>query len=107
MSQPFGMGREAATHRFDQRPRDGETDTGPAVLACARLVDPIEAIEQVRQRVRRDARRVARQALAGVIRAKGGRRESDFVRLFDGHTKLRRATLNLAKATPPGPRQEG
>ena len=48
-----------------------------------------------------------RRALAGVIRAKGGRRESDFVRLFDGHTKLRRATLDLAKATPPGPRQEG
>ena len=39
-----------------------------------------------------------RRALAGVIWAKGGRRESDFVRLFDGHERLRRATLDLARA---------
>jgi hypothetical protein len=41
-----------------------------------------------------------RRALASVIRAKGGRRESDFVRLFDGHTRLRRAVLDLAKTLP-------
>lgn len=41
-----------------------------------------------------------RRALARVIRAKGGRRESDFVRLFDGHARLRRAVLDLAKALP-------
>lgn len=37
-----------------------------------------------------------KRALVKVIRAKGGRRESDFVRLFDGHRRLRRAVLKLA-----------
>lgn len=37
-----------------------------------------------------------RRALAGVIRAKGGRRESEFVRKFDAHRKLRRAIRKLA-----------
>jgi hypothetical protein len=37
------------------------------------------------------------RALAAVIRAKGGRRESDFVRLFDAHRKLRKAVAALAK----------
>jgi hypothetical protein len=40
-----------------------------------------------------------RRALVSVVRAKGGRRESDFVRLFDGHVRLRRAILDLAR--PP------
>jgi hypothetical protein len=38
-----------------------------------------------------------KRALLAVIRAKGGRRESDFVRLFDAHPKLRRAIAALAK----------
>jgi hypothetical protein len=38
-----------------------------------------------------------RRALARVILAKGGRREADFVRLFDRHRKLRRAILKLAE----------
>jgi hypothetical protein len=38
-----------------------------------------------------------KRALAAVVRAKGGRRESDFVRLFDAHRKLRRAIVALAK----------
>ncbi|MEO8586699.1 MAG: hypothetical protein ABI584_11100 [Acidobacteriota bacterium] len=37
-----------------------------------------------------------KRALAAVIRAKGGRHESDFVRLFDAHVKLRRAIAKLA-----------
>ncbi len=37
-----------------------------------------------------------KRALAAVVRAKGGRRESDYVRLFDRHSKLRRAILRLA-----------
>ena len=37
-----------------------------------------------------------RRALVAVVRAKGGRRESDFVRLFDRHRALRRAVLQLA-----------
>ena len=38
-----------------------------------------------------------KRALLAVIRAKGGRRESDFVRLFDAHRKLRKAVEALAK----------
>ena len=38
-------------------------------------------------------------ALVDVIRAKGGTRESDFVRLFDAHRPLREAILALAKET--------
>jgi len=37
----------------------------------------------------------SRRALAAVIRAKGGRRESDFVARFDAHARLRRAILRL------------
>ena len=36
-----------------------------------------------------------KRALAGVIKAKGGRRESDFTLKFDAHTKLRRSLLKL------------
>jgi hypothetical protein len=38
-----------------------------------------------------------RQALVAVIRAKGGVRESDYVRLFDRHRRLRRALGVLAR----------
>jgi hypothetical protein len=41
-----------------------------------------------------------RLALVRVVRAKGGRRESDFVRFFDAHRRLRRAVLRLAAAEP-------
>jgi hypothetical protein len=41
-----------------------------------------------------------KHALTAVLRAKGGRRESDFVRLFDRHRKLRRAVATLAKGSP-------
>lgn len=37
-----------------------------------------------------------RRAAAAVVRAKGGRRESDFVRLMDGHARLRGALAALA-----------
>ena len=36
-----------------------------------------------------------RRALVEVIRAKGGRRESDYVALFDAHARLRKALLTL------------
>lgn len=36
-------------------------------------------------------------ALVDVIRAKGGRREAGFVRLFDNHRRLRRAVVRLAR----------
>jgi len=41
-----------------------------------------------------------RAAAAAVIRAKGGRRESDFVRRFDRHRRLRAALLELAATAP-------
>lgn len=39
-----------------------------------------------------------RRALLRVVRAKGGRRESDFVALFDRHRRLRQAVLRLAES---------
>jgi hypothetical protein len=39
-----------------------------------------------------------RSAAVAAVRAKGGRRESDFVRLFDAHRKLRAGVLRIAKA---------
>ncbi len=42
-----------------------------------------------------------RRALAGVVRAKGGRRESAFVLRFDAHVKLRDALRMLAKRHAP------
>jgi hypothetical protein len=36
-----------------------------------------------------------KKALATVIDAKGGARESDFVALFDAHPKLRRALVKM------------
>ena len=42
----------------------------------------------------------ARRALAAVIRAKGGRRESDFVARFDAHRPLRQALAALAAREP-------
>jgi hypothetical protein len=38
-----------------------------------------------------------KRALVAVVRAKGGRRESDFVRLFNGHRRLQRALLRLGR----------
>ncbi|MHC4844845.1 MAG: hypothetical protein ACYTCU_01650 [Planctomycetota bacterium] len=38
-----------------------------------------------------------KKALVAVVRAKGGRRESDFVRRFDAHKRLRRAVVKLAR----------
>jgi hypothetical protein len=47
-----------------------------------------------------------KRALVATIRAKGGRRESEFVRRFDAHRKLRAAITRVARAHDPdrGPR---
>jgi hypothetical protein len=42
-----------------------------------------------------------RRALADVIRAKGGRRESEFVHRFDAHARLRVALRALAQRATP------
>jgi hypothetical protein len=41
--------------------------------------------------------RAEKRALAAVIRAKGGRRESVFVTKFEAHSKLRAALVRLAR----------
>jgi hypothetical protein len=38
-----------------------------------------------------------KRALAAIAKAKGGRRETDYLRLFDSHRKLRRAILALSE----------
>ena len=43
----------------------------------------------------------ARRALAGVVQAKAGRRESDYLLRFDAHGRLREAVLDLARAHAP------
>jgi hypothetical protein len=48
-----------------------------------------------------------RRQFVDVVRAKGGRRESDFVRLFDAHARLRAALRRLAHAPPPQPKRLG
>ncbi len=40
-----------------------------------------------------------RRGMAAVMRAKGSRRESDFVRAFDAHAKLREGVATLARTT--------
>src|SRR5262249_21477063 len=42
-----------------------------------------------------------RRAAAHVIRLKGSRRESDFVRAFDAHAKLRSAIVRLVRKGDP------
>jgi hypothetical protein len=41
-----------------------------------------------------------KRGLVDVIRAKGGRRERDFVARFDRHRRLRRAVRRLAESLP-------
>jgi hypothetical protein len=53
------------------------------------LVMALPGVERWSQKQKRE--------LVQVIRAKGGRRESEFVRLFDRHRRLRRAVLRLAE----------
>jgi hypothetical protein len=61
-------------------------------LAWRRLSPLILALPGVERWSREEKR-----ALVVVVRAKGGRRESDYLRLFDAHAKLRQALLKLAK----------
>ena len=65
-------------------------------LAWERWSPVILALDGVKRWPAEDRRR-----LLQVVRAKGGRRESDFVRLFDRHRRLKRAMLQLAAGAPP------
>ena len=59
-----------------------------------RLSPVIAAIADVRKWPKAD-----RNALADVIRAKGGVREKNYVKLFDAHQRLRRAVAAFAAAS--------
>jgi hypothetical protein len=65
-------------------------------LAFRRWAPLVRVLPGVEGWSRRD-----RAALARVVRAKGGRRESDFARLLDRHARLRRALAQLARKRAP------
>jgi hypothetical protein len=64
-------------------------------LALERWAPLVAVLPGVEAWSRRD-----REALGRVVRAKGGRRESDFVRRFDRHARLREALFELSRAVP-------
>ncbi|MGA7993098.1 MAG: hypothetical protein WCC53_16845, partial [Thermoanaerobaculia bacterium] len=80
---------EEAARLLGARPKEW---SAPGRLAFRRWAPLVSILPGVRGWTPSEKR-----ALVGVIRAKGGRRESDFVRLFDAHRKLRRAIVALAK----------
>jgi hypothetical protein len=83
--------REAA-RRLGARPgRDWSADERVAFRRWAPLVTLLPGLERWSPADRR--------ALLAVIRAKGGRRESDFVRRFDAHRRLRAAVRELVRRT--------
>ncbi len=93
-----GADREAAQARLTARAvaRLGVRDLArwpaaerAAFVAWAPLVDVLPGLGRFGP--------AARRALVGVIRAKGGRRESEFVRRFDAHPGLRAAVTALAR----------
>src|ERR1700716_77881 len=51
----LALGDDDAVHRLDQLARDGEPEAEAAGLARSRAVSPVEAVEDVRQLVFRDA----------------------------------------------------
>jgi len=80
----------AAARRFRVRSFAGwSRDERTAWARWAPLLLVIEGVERWSAAERR--------AAVATVRAKGGRRESDFVRLFDRHGKLRAAILRLAR----------
>jgi hypothetical protein len=81
-------GRDAARLLGVGARRGWTADERRAFEAWAPLVMTLEGVERWSP--------AARRALGEVVRAKGGRRESEFVRRFDRHALLRRAVLRLA-----------
>jgi len=98
LARRFGSARDAALetladealHRAGVRSRRGWTrDERRAWARWAPLIVQLPGLARWAPAERR--------ALVDVVRAKGGRHESDFVRRFDAHPKLRHALLALAK----------
>ena len=98
MAGRFGSDREAGLHECSKEAakllgvRSFKGFTKGERLWWERWSPLVLALPGVRRWSAADKR-----ALVMVIRAKGGRRESDFVRRFDAHTKLRAAVLKLAR----------
>jgi len=99
----FGSDREAAARACSREAaallgvRSPRGFTPGERLAWERFAPLIVILPRV-SRWSRDEK----ERLVQVVRAKGGRRESDFVRLFDRHRRLRRAIHELAESAAPG-----
>jgi hypothetical protein len=98
VSRRFGSDRRRAERELTAEARDllglrslRGWDKGERLM-LARWAPLISVLPGVSRWNRADLK-----ALAKVVRAKGGSRESDFVRLFDEHRRLRRAVVSLAQ----------
>ena len=97
VSQRFGSQREEGTRRCSQELAEAlgidsiSGWTADEQLMWHRLSPVIAAVADVKKWPKAD-----RDALADVIRAKGGVHEKDYVKLFDAHKRLRRAVAAFA-----------
>ena len=102
VAQRFGSDREAAARVCSKEAatllgvRSLRRFTAGERLAWERWSPLIAALPSVSRWSRDDKRR-----LVDLVRAKGSRHESDFVRLFDRHRRLRRAIRELAAGAAP------
>jgi len=99
VSQRFGSQREEGTRRCSQELAKAlgiasfSAWTADEELMWQRLNPVIAAVADVKKWPKAD-----RDALADVIRAKGGVHEKGYVKLFDAHKRLRRAVAAFAAA---------
>jgi len=99
ISQRFGSQREEGTRRCSQELAKAlgiasfSAWTADEELMWQRLNPVIAAVADVKKWPKAD-----RDALADVIRAKGGVHEKGYVKLFDAHKRLRRAVAAFAAA---------
>ena len=99
VSQRFGSQREEGTRRCSQELAEAlgidsiSGWTADGQLMWHRLGPVIAAVADVKEWPKAD-----RDALADVIRAKGGVHEKDYVKLFDAHKRLRQAVAAFAAA---------
>ena len=104
LAKRFGSDREAAVRVLSQeaaiRLRTTSWDSLPAEerQACERWAPLVACLEDLERWTAAE-----RSALFEVMRAKGGRRESDFVAKFDAHARLR-ATLRAWQSNRRSPR---
>jgi hypothetical protein len=97
VAERFGADREKAARECAQEAarvlgvRSGRGFSAGERLAWERWSPLVLCLPGIERWSRTDKR-----ALERVVRAKGGRRESDFVPLFDRHVRLRRAILKVA-----------